>query len=83
MAKAYKQEAITVVLELTQEEAETLEIISRHTGGSPADSRRKYTNTIGNALRGAGVDLSSKDDYNNGSNSEVQTSLWFKDMEKL
>ena len=44
-----------VVLELDLEAAETLAIIQRHVGGSP-DGLRGHMESIGKALRGAGVD---------------------------
>lgn len=44
-----------IILELSEEEAETLRCVVRSVAGSPTISRRKHTHSIENALRGVGV----------------------------
>ncbi len=45
-----------IVLTLTPEEASTLLMITRMISGDPCLSRRKHTDSIGEALRDAGVE---------------------------
>lgn len=42
----------TVTLQLTEEEAETLLLISAKIGGNPTRSRRRHVDSIGKALKG-------------------------------
>ena len=58
MAKATKNlppRTYTVTLELSQNEAETLYIVTRHIGGPSEITRRGFMDAIGDALRDAGV----------------------------
>ena len=49
-----------IVLELSQEEAEVLLAVTRHIGGHPSTSHRKYTDNIQRALYNAEVGINSK-----------------------
>ena len=62
MATATKKEyqQFDVVLTLSKEEAQTLLDITRQIGGSPLVSRRKYSDSIGNALS----TINELDNYN-------------------
>jgi len=60
MAKATKsiipqKPVITYTLELTEEEANFLLAVTYSIGGDPVASRRRYSDTIGKALKNAGI----------------------------
>ena len=59
---------ITIRLELTQAEAEALEVVLNHVVGTPETTRRGLMDNISDALIGAGIeDTSGEDDGVTGS----------------
>ena len=69
---------ITVTLELSKEEAETLLAILGRVGGSPVFSRRKHTAAIHNTLFGLHLDY----DIRGASDLSQNGSLYFLDTLK-
>lgn len=68
MARGERINNPTIRLELTQAEAEALEVVLNHVGGSPTGSRRGLMDNISDALIGAGIeDTSGEDDGVTGS----------------
>jgi hypothetical protein len=61
MARGERINNPTIRLELTQAEAEALEVVLNHVGGTPS-GRRGLIDNISNALIGAGIEDTS-DDY--------------------
>jgi hypothetical protein len=63
MAKASKKvvEVVSVSLELTLEEAETLATVLAHVGGLSVTSRRKHADSAAAALKGAGIKANASD----------------------
>ena len=63
MARGERINNPTIRLELTQAEAEALEVVLNHVGGTPKTTRRGLTDNIRDALIGAGIeDTSGEDD---------------------
>lgn len=66
MASARKKSKVTeviesVILTLTQEEAETLHAITYRVGGDPRTTRRKHVDSIRRALTETGIDRDTDD----------------------
>ena len=59
MAKAEKIVTPTIRLELTQDEAEALEVVLNHVGGTPSTTRRGVIDNISTALLAAGIEDTS------------------------
>lgn len=74
VTKTVKEKEQRIKLSLTLEEATTLYTITRSIGGSPTTTRRKYSDSIGYALKQFNLpDVTDSYDKNNRINS-----IWFK-----
>lgn len=61
MARGERINNPTIRLELTQAEAEALEVVLNHVGGTP-ETRRGLMDNISDALIGAGIEDTSDED---------------------
>lgn len=62
MARGERINNPTIRLELTQAEAEALEVVLNHVGGTPETTRRGLMDNIRDALIGAGIEDTSDED---------------------
>jgi hypothetical protein len=72
MAKAIQHRKISITLELDEDEAQTLRDVCDMIGGIPDLSRRRFMQSIGDALDSAGVVNSEKEDV-----SPAHSSIYF------
>jgi hypothetical protein len=83
MAKATKsiipqKPVITYTLELTEEEANFLLAVTHCIGGDPVASRRRYSDTIGKALKNAGIpELVVDEFFNIPDIMNSSSDIWF------
>ena len=87
MAKATKnvipqKPVITYTLELTEEEANFLLAVTQCIGGDPVASRRRYSDTIGKALKNAGIPEPVVNEYFKITDMYTNSSIWFHNEEK-
>lgn len=69
-----------VTLELTGDEAQVLQDILSHVGGSPVNSRRKFASSITNALTDAGFHEDSHELFGEGLQDMGGSNLHFYDF---
>ena len=87
MAKATKnipqKPVITYTLELTEEEANFLLAVTQCIGGDPVASRRRYSDTIAEALKNAGIPhLVTDERLRIPDIMKSNSSIWFHDEVK-